>query len=155
RRQHPGWFRSRGDCLLPNGPGPDHLRGRQRTGHPRRAGRSHFCRNGLRRARNHCRPAVSPARPPDRIPGPGPPVSPDRPHPGEDRLMTAPLEEKHAVPSVRPEADTRPDRAWTTLVRQPGLLLSVVVIVVVVAWAFFPELFASRDPIDGVPADRL
>ncbi len=37
----------------------------------------------------------------------------------------------------------------------PGLTLSVAVIVLVVAWAFAPELFAAQDPINGVPREKL
>lgn len=41
------------------------------------------------------------------------------------------------------------------LARRPGLVLSVVVIALVVAAAFWPALFTSRDPLLGVPADRF
>ncbi|WP_344418281.1 ABC transporter permease [Pseudonocardia ailaonensis] len=41
------------------------------------------------------------------------------------------------------------------VVRRPGLVLALVVLVVVISWAFVPGLFAHQDPITGVPADRL
>lgn len=41
------------------------------------------------------------------------------------------------------------------LISTPGLVLSVAMIALVIAWAFFPAVFTSHDPIDGVPADRL
>ncbi|POM27356.1 putative D,D-dipeptide transport system permease protein DdpC [Actinomadura rubteroloni] len=39
--------------------------------------------------------------------------------------------------------------------RRPGLVLSVVVVVLVVLAAFWPDLFTSRDPLTGVPARRF
>ena len=41
------------------------------------------------------------------------------------------------------------------LVRRPGLVVSYVVVTLVVLAAFWPSLFASRDPLSGVPADRF
>jgi len=42
-----------------------------------------------------------------------------------------------------------------TLVRRPGLLLSVLFLLLVFGWALFPEFFSSRDPLTGVPKDKL
>ncbi|RMI06792.1 ABC transporter permease [Cellulomonas triticagri] len=46
-------------------------------------------------------------------------------------------------------------RAARHLVRRPGLVLAGLVLLLVAAWATAPTLFASGDPITGVPADRL
>ncbi|MGW2780146.1 ABC transporter permease [Streptomyces populi] len=55
------------------------------------------------------------------------------------------------VPGRR--ADVR--RVLRFLVRRPGLLLSVAVLVLVVLASFRPELFTSRDPLKGVPAQNF
>jgi peptide/nickel transport system permease protein len=49
----------------------------------------------------------------------------------------------------------RAGRAALRLVRQPGLLLSVIVIVFVLIAAFLPWVFTSRDPLEAVPKDKL
>lgn len=41
------------------------------------------------------------------------------------------------------------------LIRRPGLVLSVLFLLLVVGWALFPDVFASRDPLTGVPRDKL
>jgi peptide/nickel transport system permease protein len=46
-------------------------------------------------------------------------------------------------------------RAARYLVRRPGLVLAGLVLLLVAAWAAVPAVFASGDPITGVPADRL
>jgi len=38
---------------------------------------------------------------------------------------------------------------------RPGLVLAVLIIVLVIAWAFAPGLFAGQDPIKGVPTQKL
>ncbi|CDR12813.1 ABC transporter permease [Streptomyces iranensis] len=43
-------------------------------------------------------------------------------------------------------------RFW---VRRPGLVVAVAVLVVTLLAAFFPGLFTGRDPLSGVPAERL
>lgn len=43
----------------------------------------------------------------------------------------------------------------TALARQPGLILSIVVVLLVLLAAFHPALFTSRDPLEAVPADKL
>ncbi|MCQ8190224.1 ABC transporter permease [Streptomyces rugosispiralis] len=43
-------------------------------------------------------------------------------------------------------------RFW---VRRPGLVVAVAVLVVTLLAAFFPALFTGRDPLSGVPAERL
>lgn len=42
-----------------------------------------------------------------------------------------------------------------SLARTPGLVLAGLVVLLVLAWALVPNLFASGDPLTGVPADRL
>lgn len=41
------------------------------------------------------------------------------------------------------------------VVRRPGLVLAVVVLVVALAWAIVPGLFTSQDPLTGVPREKL
>ncbi|HVW42197.1 MAG TPA: ABC transporter permease [Amycolatopsis sp.] len=48
-----------------------------------------------------------------------------------------------------------PRLRWRSVARQPGLVLSVLVLLVVVAWALAPGLFTARDPIQGVVSQRL
>ncbi|GAA1852505.1 ABC transporter permease [Pseudonocardia ailaonensis] len=45
--------------------------------------------------------------------------------------------------------------ALRAAVRRPGLVLAVLVLLLVLGWAFFPEWFTSRDPFTGVPRDKL
>ncbi|WP_265522368.1 ABC transporter permease [Oerskovia flava] len=46
-------------------------------------------------------------------------------------------------------------RSVRYLARRPGLVLSGLVVLLVVAWALVPQIFTAHDPIIGVPADRL
>ncbi|MGX9883228.1 ABC transporter permease [Streptomyces sp. NPDC002276] len=46
-------------------------------------------------------------------------------------------------------------RVLRFVVRRPGLLLSVVVLVLVVLASFWPGLFTSRDPLTGVPSQNF
>ncbi|WP_427917411.1 ABC transporter permease [Streptomyces sp. cg40] len=60
-------------------------------------------------------------------------------------------------PGVGPGPGHRVD-AWRVLrflVRRPGLLLSVLVVVLVVLASFWPGLFTSRDPLTGVPSQNF
>lgn len=41
------------------------------------------------------------------------------------------------------------------VVRRPGLVLAVVVLVLAVGWALVPGLFTSQDPLAGVPREKL
>ncbi|MGW7381722.1 ABC transporter permease [Streptomyces sp. NPDC054794] len=50
-------------------------------------------------------------------------------------------------------ADVR--RLLRFVVRRPGLLLSVVVLVLVVLASFWPDLFTSQDPLKGVPSQNF
>lgn len=43
----------------------------------------------------------------------------------------------------------------TRILRQPGLVLSLVVVVLMLLAAFAPWLFTSRDPLEAVPVDKL
>lgn len=66
--------------------------------------------------------------------------------------LTRPVE---AGPPRAPGRPGGPRRVLRFLVRRPGLLLSVAVLVLVVPAAFWPELFTSQDPLRGVPADNF
>ncbi|MEU1268685.1 ABC transporter permease [Streptomyces sp. NPDC005799] len=56
-----------------------------------------------------------------------------------------------------PEPGSRGDvrRVLRFLARRPGLLLSVVVLVLVVLASFWPGVFTSQDPLKGVPAQNF
>ena len=41
------------------------------------------------------------------------------------------------------------------VLRRPGLLVAVAVLLLVAAWAVAPQVFTAQDPLVGVPADRL
>lgn len=57
---------------------------------------------------------------------------------------------------VRPRAKgDRWRRPALALLRRPGLLLSVLFLLLVFGWALFPEVFSGRDPLTGVPKDKL
>ncbi|MBO4253676.1 ABC transporter permease [Streptomyces griseorubiginosus] len=56
-------------------------------------------------------------------------------------------------PEPRSRGDVR--RLLRFLARRPGLLLSVVVLVLVVLASFWPGLFTSQDPLKGVPAQNF
>ncbi|MFI1735601.1 ABC transporter permease [Streptomyces acidicola] len=60
-------------------------------------------------------------------------------------------------PGPAPEPGRRVDvrRVLRFLVRRPGLLLSVVVLVLVVLASFQPGLFTSQDPLKGVPSQNF
>ncbi|ANI40001.1 ABC transporter permease [Mycolicibacterium vaccae] len=66
--------------------------------------------------------------------------------------------EEPAEPDLRIRVRTRGQR-WRgpllTALHRPGLLLSVLFLVLVFGWALFPELFTGRDPLIGVPRDKL
>jgi len=49
----------------------------------------------------------------------------------------------------------RAARGARHLLRRPGLLLAVAVLLLVAAWAVVPQAFTAQDPLGGVPADRL
>ncbi|SBW18216.1 ABC transporter permease [Protofrankia symbiont of Coriaria ruscifolia] len=57
------------------------------------------------------------------------------------------------APGPRPGMDVR--RLLRFFLRRPGLLLSLIVVVLVVLAAFWPTLFTGRDPLLGVPADNF
>lgn len=46
-------------------------------------------------------------------------------------------------------------RVGRFLVRRPGLLLSVLIVVLVVLASFWPDLFTSKDPLQGVPSENF
>jgi len=61
------------------------------------------------------------------------------------------------LPSA-PNADGHGRVAWrgvAYLLHRPALLASVLILVLVVAWAFAPGLFTNADPLRGVPRDAL
>ncbi|MFI8526469.1 ABC transporter permease [Promicromonospora sukumoe] len=49
---------------------------------------------------------------------------------------------------------TTPVRAWSGAL-PPTVLLSFAVLLVVLLWSLLPGVFASQDPVNGVPADKL
>ncbi|MGW5657274.1 ABC transporter permease [Streptomyces humi] len=57
------------------------------------------------------------------------------------------------APGPGRRADVR--RVLRFLVRRPGLLVSVAVLVLVVLAAFWPDLFTSQDPLKGVPTENF
>ncbi|GII23203.1 ABC transporter permease [Planosporangium mesophilum] len=75
------------------------------------------------------------------------------------QLIAGPLERDPAAEHLsRPDghADRAPRaRLIRFLVRRPGLVLSVLVVVLVFLAAFWPHLFTGRDPLLGVPAERF
>jgi peptide/nickel transport system permease protein len=60
-----------------------------------------------------------------------------------------------AVPPVAAGRRERFARLWRFLRRRPGLVVSVVFVVLVLLAAFAPDVLAPADPNLGVPADRL
>ncbi|SEF00771.1 peptide/nickel transport system permease protein [Streptomyces sp. 3213] len=60
-------------------------------------------------------------------------------------------------PGVGPGTARRVDarRVLRFVVRRPGLLLSVLVLILVVLASFWPGLFTSRDPLTGVPSQNF
>jgi peptide/nickel transport system permease protein len=58
---------------------------------------------------------------------------------------------------VSPYSTSRPPLTsrLTSLRVPPTVALSLVVIVLAIAWSFAPSLFTSHDPVNGVPADKL
>ncbi|WP_406449098.1 ABC transporter permease [Streptomyces sp. NBC_01622] len=61
--------------------------------------------------------------------------------------------EPGAGPGPASRVDAR--RVLRFVVRRPGLLLSVLVLVLVVLASFWPGLFTSRDPLTGVPSQNF
>ncbi|AZS35787.1 putative D,D-dipeptide transport system permease protein DdpC [Microbacterium lemovicicum] len=57
--------------------------------------------------------------------------------------------------SVRAEEPTALRRAARWAVRQPGLLVAVLLLLLVSAWVIVPQLFTTVDPLTGTVADRL
>ncbi|MFF3886031.1 ABC transporter permease [Streptomyces sp. NPDC001914] len=66
-----------------------------------------------------------------------------------------PARPRGAAPDPVPGRRADAGRVLRFLVRRPGLLLSVVVLVLVVLAAFRPGLFSSRDPLKGVPTENF
>ncbi|WP_404818842.1 ABC transporter permease [Streptomyces phaeolivaceus] len=60
-------------------------------------------------------------------------------------------------PGIGPGAGRRPElrRALRFFVRRPGLLVSLLVVVLVVLAAFGPGLFTAKDPLHGVPTENF
>lgn len=89
------------------------------------------------------------------------PVTTGAPAPATGSAAAAPGQSVLAPQSSASGADVsasldRPRRPRAlALLRQPSLVLSVLVLVVVALWAAAPTWFTPWDPIEGVPADRL
>lgn len=60
-----------------------------------------------------------------------------------------------APPDPAPGSRVRVRRVLRFVLRRPGLLLSAGVLVLVVLASFRPQLFTSRDPLTGVPAQNF
>ncbi|SNS66152.1 ABC transporter permease [Rhodococcoides kyotonense] len=54
---------------------------------------------------------------------------------------------------VRPRAARRVPGLF--LLRKPALVLSIALLLLMIGWALFPEVFTSHDPYVGVPKDKL
>ncbi|WP_405988121.1 ABC transporter permease [Streptomyces sp. NBC_00986] len=67
------------------------------------------------------------------------------------------LPARPAEPGGGPGPERRVDlrRVRRFLVRRPGLLLSVLIVVLVVLASFWPDLFTSKDPLTGVPSENF
>ncbi|MCH5671098.1 ABC transporter permease [Streptomyces gilvus] len=66
--------------------------------------------------------------------------------------LTRPVD---TAPGPEPRRRVGIRRVLRFLARRPGLLLSVVVLVLVVLASFWPGLFTSQDPLKGVPAQNF
>ncbi|MFF1725079.1 ABC transporter permease [Streptomyces sviceus] len=75
----------------------------------------------------------------------------------DDPAEAAPGLARPVVAGPGPAPGRRVDvrRLLRFVVRRPGLLLSVVVLVLVVLASFRPDLFASQDPLKGVPSQNF
>jgi peptide/nickel transport system permease protein len=69
--------------------------------------------------------------------------------------MTLLSERPVATVPRRPGRAVRAGAGVARVLRRPGLVLALLVLLVVILWAFLPGLFTSQDPIDGSPVDRL
>ncbi len=61
------------------------------------------------------------------------------------------------LPLARPSnaTATRARARALTVISRPGLVLAILVIALVILWAFLPHLFTGQDPLQGVPSERL
>ncbi|MFJ9376554.1 ABC transporter permease [Streptomyces sp. NPDC101455] len=76
----------------------------------------------------------------------------------DDATGAAPgLPPRPVEPGAAPEREHGVDlrRVRRFLVRRPGLLLSVLIVVLVVLASFWPDLFTSKDPLHGVPSENF
>ncbi|ADI12603.1 putative peptide transporter [Streptomyces bingchenggensis BCW-1] len=86
-------------------------------------------------------------------------------NPADPTDPTDPADPAEAAPGLARPVDTgagpgpwrRVDlrRGLRFLLRRPGLLLSVVVLVLVVLASFWPDLFTAQDPLKGVPSQNF
>lgn len=82
------------------------------------------------------------------------------PAPSTDAPSTDAVAPSASVTDAEPAARARSrvratGRALIAIVRQPTLVVSILVLVTVTLWALVPAWFTSWDPIEGIPADRL
>jgi peptide/nickel transport system permease protein len=77
----------------------------------------------------------------------------------DDRLLQLLPEDDGVAGSPDGIEPRQGQTAWraaaASLVRTPGLLLSILVIVVVLLWAFAPGWFTGQSPINGIAAEKL
>ncbi|MER5740068.1 ABC transporter permease [Streptomyces sp. NPDC002262] len=72
-------------------------------------------------------------------------------HPGTPQAAACAAEPAPA----RPGTPSRPRRALAFWLGRPGLLLSAALLALVLLAALFPSLLTSRDPLAGIPGERL
>ncbi|MFF2027805.1 ABC transporter permease, partial [Streptomyces sp. NPDC058171] len=70
-----------------------------------------------------------------------------------DRGTDAPIEADATDSRIRPRTARRVP--GLSLLCKPALLLSVALLLLMIGWALFPEVFTSHDPYVGVPRDKL
>ncbi|GAA0823454.1 ABC transporter permease [Streptosporangium amethystogenes subsp. fukuiense] len=96
---------------------------------------------------------------------PSDPGAPGLPPGPDSGLGFAPVSELGSEPGsgsdLRPDTASRPGRprrgtgGARAIIRRPGLTLSVLFLVLVLAWALTPGAFAPFDPLVGSPKDKL
>ncbi|NYV73353.1 ABC transporter permease [Streptomyces sp. UH6] len=73
----------------------------------------------------------------------------------DDQTEAAPARTAAPEPAAGPRRRDGTRRTLRFLLRRPGLLLSVAVVVLVVSASFRPGLFTAQDPLKGVPSQNF